>query len=523
MQDIYMVTLALTGSEQTGDLDTATQQADLALQAWLRERVGIDDPSAAQGSSLDSTATSRRRAIQVGDRSLVRYDVQHPDRKQPRWGWRIGAWIGRDHTNAWLRCRLGVVALDGQVVEPDLPMGRPGFVAQLLRDHDVQADGRRLGVPSLVSSGDVGGLVEFLTDPGRRLPVIVIAPGASGRPAVDPARLADRLGGLAHVMHLAARTTTFLLSEALGVERSTFNGAVRLYWPGFTRRSAPRRHPVWLGDRVETLGLAGLSQQLFQRIGQVSSLSLAVPDLERELRHSQATATRQLVQQRLAEAARHRPAASVVDDVEWRQEYERAVAAEEDLGRQLVDSQFRLLELEEELEAVRQAFAQVAQAGAADETTSDADADTEVMPRTVTEAVTRAQATCQYLVILPDAVRSAAASQYKKPPQVLEDLIALNELAGRWQRGELTTDFKTAFSDAGLTGHKGGISDTARQKYETDYRRRYGDQSVMLGPHLRRGTGAITEILRIYWYADEDERVFVVGHVGEKLRDDSNP
>jgi len=29
--------------------------------------------------------------------------------------------------------------------------------------------------------------------------------------------------------------------------------------------------------------------------------------------------------------------------------------------------------------------------------------------------------------------------------------------------------------------------------------------------------------LLIYWYADEDERIFVVGHVGEKLRDDSNP
>jgi len=29
--------------------------------------------------------------------------------------------------------------------------------------------------------------------------------------------------------------------------------------------------------------------------------------------------------------------------------------------------------------------------------------------------------------------------------------------------------------------------------------------------------------MRIYWYDDQDERVLVVGHVGEKLRDDSNP
>ena len=523
MQDLYMVTLPLALNQGHQDLDAAAAAADDALQSWLRDRVGIENPQVPESTSPDGTARSRRRVLQVENRSLIRYDVQHPDRRQTRWGWRVGAWVGRDHTMTWMRCRLGVVALTGQVVEPELPAGRPGFVAQLLREHDVQTDGRRLGTPSLVTSGDVGALVELLTDPDRRLPVVVIAPAAHGRPAVDPARLSDKLGGLAHVVHLAARTTTFLLSDVLGVERSTFNGAVRLYWPGFSRRSAPRRHPVWLGDRVEALGFTDLSQQLFQRIGSVSSLSLAVPDLERELRREQAVATQQLVRQRLAEAARQR-STSVVDDPAWRQEYERAAAAEQELGHQLEDSQFRVLELEEELEAVRQAFAQVAKADAATGDVTEAADNTEVLPpQTVVEAVTRAQAACQYLVILPEALRSASASQYKKPVQVLEDLLALDRLAGDWQRGVLTSDFKTAFHEAGLTGYRGGVSDTARQKYEADYRRRYGDQTILLGPHLRRGVGAVSEILRIYWHADDDERVFVVGHVGEKLRDDSNP
>lgn len=513
-----MVTLPLAAGN---GLDAAAADADAALQTWLRERVGITEPAAADGTSASGSAKSRRRVMQAGHRSLIRYEVQHPDRTQPRWGWRVGAWIGRDRDTSWLRCRIGVVAIDGQVVEPDLPVGRPAFVAQLLREKQVVVDGHRLGTPWFITSSDVGGLVEFLLDPDRRLPVVVVSPAASGRPAVDPGRLADRLGGLGHVATLAARTTTFLLSDMLGVERSTFNGAVRVYWPGFTRRSAPRRHPVWLGDRVEALGLPGLAEQLFQRIGRVSSLSLAVPDLERELRREQATEAARRVQERVADLSARR-ATTVVDDAAWRQEYERAAAAEQELGRQLEDAQFRVLELEEELEAVRQAFAQVAQAGAAAEGNAD-DADDESRPpTTVAEAVTRAQATCQYLVFLPDAFSSASASQHKRPEQVLDDLLALDLVAGAWQRGELACDFGTACANQGLTGYRSGISQTARQKYEDDYRRRYDDEWIMLGPHLRRGVGPVTEILRIYWYADPEERVFVIGHVGGKLRDDSN-
>lgn len=137
--------------------------------------------------------------------------------------------------------------------------------------------------------------------------------------------------------------------------------------------------------------------------------------------------------------------------------------------------------------------------------------------------MTRAQAACQYLVFLPEAFSSASASQYKRPVQVLDDLLALDRVAGAWQRGELSCDFKSACANEGLTGYRNGISQTARQKYEGDYRRQYEGELVMLGLHLGRGVGAVTEILRIYWYADPEERVFVVGHVGEKLRDDSNP
>jgi hypothetical protein len=44
----------------------------------------------------------------------------------------------------------------------------------------------------------------------------------------------------------------------------------------------------------------------------------------------------------------------------------------------------------------------------------------------------------------------------------------------------------------------------------------------MLGPHLVRGVGAVASILRIYMHFDNERQRIVVGHVGRKLRDDSN-
>ena len=67
---------------------------------------------------------------------------------------------------------------------------------------------------------------------------------------------------------------------------------------------------------------------------------------------------------------------------------------------------------------------------------------------------------------------------------------------------------------------KMSISDTARQQYASDYTieiDRDGDrESVLMGPHID-----LSIRHRIYWYHDKDAERFIVGHIGDHLRDAS--
>jgi hypothetical protein len=184
----------------------------------------------------------------------------------------------------------------------------------------------------------------------------------------------------------------------------------------------------------------------------------------------------------------------------------------------------RMIELERELEeereanvAQRKAWASLAQ-DHADETVVPVE---DRIPTTVREAVEIAASCCPDLFFTQSAYESASESLYNGPEQVLADLRVLQEVAHRWATDSMQGDFRAEFDSRPVT-YRPGVSQTALSTYESDYAITYKGQKAMLGPHLRRGVGAPPTILRIYWYKDDESRKLVVGHVGRKLRDDSN-
>ena len=143
-------------------------------------------------------------------------------------------------------------------------------------------------------------------------------------------------------------------------------------------------------------------------------------------------------------------------------------------------------------------------------------------PGTVLDAVQKAKDEANCCVFLPDAAASAAASMFPSPPAVLTYLRNIERVVSMWRRGELQgKTFEQAFVEVGQPGYRAGISQTAAST--GDYNRVYKGRSITLGPHLARGVGPVTRILRIYWWVDQETRTFVIGHVGMKLRDRSNP
>jgi hypothetical protein len=144
------------------------------------------------------------------------------------------------------------------------------------------------------------------------------------------------------------------------------------------------------------------------------------------------------------------------------------------------------------------------------------------IPGSVLEAVLMAQE--KYgsgLVFLESALASAGRSVFSRPHEVLRYLEIVGRVVEAWRDGEVAGGgFGRAFEDLGLSCFVSGMSKTAREEFAEDYKRTHNGSDIMLDPHLKIGTNQLTGI-RIYWWVDRESKVFVVGHVGEKLRDKS--
>lgn len=152
----------------------------------------------------------------------------------PTQRWRSEVAVGRpdDPLDVTVRVRLGAVS--GSSISPlDYEFGTPAIVRTILREQELLDGGlRMLPAPVELGSSDIPALVEWLADPARRLPVVVVSrtPGA-GQVLVDCASLARELAGVGHVRVLAASQAAWALTAAVGPELSTWDGAVRVYFP----------------------------------------------------------------------------------------------------------------------------------------------------------------------------------------------------------------------------------------------------------------------------------------------------
>jgi len=124
------------------------------------------------------------------------------------------------------------------------------------------------------------------------------------------------------------------------------------------------------------------------------------------------------------------------------------------------------------------------------------------------------------LDFLPEAETSASDSSFRRPDDIYAGLSHMAIVVRRWKADDLPSGFERAFAEV-TAGYRSDISSTARGKYVGDYQRKLGDRDIVLGPHLSFGRGTPEYCARIYWWADSERRRFVVGHVGEHLRDDS--
>ncbi len=107
------------------------------------------------------------------------------------------------------------------------------------------------------------------------------------------------------------------------------------------------------------------------------------------------------------------------------------------------------------------------------------------------------------------------------PVQVRDMLITIRDVSRRCRDGHgdgrAPADY---FREQGIT-LKTDISETAKQQFEMDYVLevgRHGERRrVLMGPHIN-----LSQRHRIYWHHDKQAQCFVIGHIGDHLRDATN-
>jgi len=349
---------------------------------------------------------------------------------------------------------------------------------------------------------------QLLVEPRRRLPVLLFVSDAvfSGQQATEVAR---SLAGLAHVA-VVRRESLRNMVERTGLDIP--DGVSAYLWWATTSSKLPLRRPQWFrGDALAPSQWGVPAWPIARTIFSVAAFRLSPPALGSQL---EADSTLRRIR------ALEEKAKSPTADTELLKAWEADLVSLEHSQRENAQLALENERLQNEVNALLAEFDNAVTAAA--ETTTDRARERELpTPSSLAEAVRMASGICPHLVFLPEAFRSAEAWQFPRPEVALAALHTLDRLAGAWNDGELPGAFMVAARAAGLPWRP-TISRTAQTQYRADYTRRFGDQEIILGPHLAWGTTP-ENALRIYVHLDRDTRTVVVGHVGRHLRDTSNP
>ena len=525
MQVVYAAHLPLP-SASAGD-----DPVDIALGAvldWISRRFRVQlSPLAAGHATVEGVSVEWLSLTGLAGR-LFSVWVDQTDQYDKSWQWRTYIDVGVENDSAWVRIRVNLYSsIEGLLINPQVQAGRPGLVRDLVRLLNIEIDGLPLDSKMDVGATQFGSYLALLTDPNRRLPIVTLSTEDTGDTFLDAERLADRIMGLAHVV-VIDRAAAYDVTRNIGKSLSCYLGAVRIYWPHFSASDDPYYHRLYLGGALAFLGVKGLEDELFSVLGRLAGLSLDQPSLRRILLIAQRREElNEKVDERAQALARLEIAKSNISSIskqefaDFAADYEKMEARVTELEQEAVDAQVEILELREDRDLARIQMSQVWREINVRPDAAPQVAKVEEPPGSVLQAVDRASLEASSTVYLPEAFSSAGDSEFSDPSRALAFLRTIDEIASEWQQDSLPAGPHEAFRER-VSAYRSGIGQKASTQFRGDYERDYEGSRILLEPHIARGTGPVSSILRIYMYFDPERRKIVVGHVGRKLRDASN-
>lgn len=436
----------------------------------------------------------------------ARLEWAYPADKDDGLVWRNEVRIGQFDARASVEHLIWIDSIVYNIAPFQLALGSPSVIGDLcsasvvhIGDMEIKASPYRLNQESLED------FLTLLRSTLRRVPIVFLAPYAGGEAnLIDPDQMARRLACVGIVVVADEIDVTWDLSDELGRSLSCFDGAARIYWPGFNDEDDPRRHPLYLGARIEVSGSTAVSRAIERSVFAVAAFRYApdgrISDVIADFQQSQRT--------KRLEAEKNSGA------TDW-----EAYALEMDA--ELTAAKQTLSELQSENENLKANQQIVFSAIASGEPEEIVSSDEIVVPDSVASAVRQAKKH-RSLVLLDSAIEAAAECPFQRPAEVAEALQDLNEVAKDWAEQR-----KLKGSGGDLRQHliKRGwgkrcsmhISDTTKGRYGNSYIFEYEGKKLMFEPHITLGSGDANSCASIHFILDEKGEKIVVGHVGKHL------
>lgn len=441
-----------------------------------------------------------------GDDKSVYLRWQTPDDGDATLQWVNDVHIGQFGNRCSLEHLISIESIEYNIAPARLLFGSPRAIRDVctkttacIGEMQIKAE------PYKIGADELGDLLTLLNSDLRRLPVVVVSPYAQGDSnKIDSQRLARNLAGVAVVVSIDDPDLTWDFAEEVGRQLSCFNGAARIYWPGFSLLAEPRDHRLFFGAWIDQVGPSVAARVIERTVFAVAAYRYAPNRQISDLKRRVEAAERQKILESKKESGG-----------DFWGDYERDL-------EQLSHANSRIFDLESENEILRANQKVYFGMGVTEPGASVISEEEEPEISTVLEALSASRAKSKNLIFLDSCEESAKESPFQRPYDIYRALTDLDEIVDDW-----TNNLKENGSGGDLLGHirrRGWgkrssmhISDTSRGKFKSHYEFEYDGQRKLFEPHITIGSGDPNSCASIHFIFDQECSRIVIGHVGKHL------
>lgn len=405
---------------------------------------------------------------------------------------------------------------------------RPPNIVNILIDKFKPVLGGReiINKPIYYSAGDVDSLlIEDLQTPNRVLPIVVLTP--YGRDDVFPIRpevVAKTLAGIAEVHILKSKFAGYKMRDSLTKPYSCFNGASRIYYPGFQPGCNPFDHPLYLHKNAKGKGYSGnqMEKMLFETLSSKSAIHIVEGGITKRVKKAiddkiQSDRYRLVEELKAGKTDNDRLNQQLIDAITKMDQLQKDL----ELANQIVESQHQQLEeTDKRFHEYTRLMAEQYSSKEAHEELYDEEDIPEI--NNVQDAIELAKEKFgNDMIILRSAEKSCTDSNYRKPEEVFQTLEAIHDVVERDTEaksvGESIGDWSEIFKkDYGVkyTPHE---SEITMGKFGDERTFAHKGKKIQMTKHITLGGGSREHCVQIFFEIDEETGKPIIGYCGKHL------